>query len=80
MHIEREGTGPIELRLILEPGAAAESPAFGGLVGLALNLISRARTGPRGASVGEELARIRLDSWWSGGTRRGRAREFDDAR
>jgi zinc protease len=58
MHIEREGTGPIELRLILEPGAAAERPAIGGLVGLALNLISRARTGPRGASVGEELARI----------------------
>ncbi len=64
--IEREGGGPVELRLILETGAAAESPAVSGLTSLAMALMSRARTRPDGVGVGEELARL-------GSTFRGRA-------
>lgn len=66
MHIEREGPGPVELRLILETGAAAESPDISGLASLACTMMSRVPTHPDGVGVGEKLAR-------TGSTFRGRA-------
>ena len=58
IHIEREGSGPIELRLVLEPGAAAESPVVGGLTSLAVALLSRTCAPSDRVCVGAELGRL----------------------